>query len=133
MAQMSPEQIQELQDQLATAQAEIASLTAQLPQAAVRGKLEQPKAYFSNLPFTNIHVMRGPGICEVAQFVAGKFETDDAATAAHLDKICDRPGSGITSKSQDQTNAEVEAMHADVMAAAAAAQAKMVAAGLPTA
>lgn len=91
------------------------------------------KLYFSNPPFCNIHVMRSPGFCEELQFVAGRLETEDFAVQAHLDAICDRPGSGITSIPAGGTSADVQKMRADIKEASEVAHAKMLAAGLSTA
>lgn len=91
------------------------------------------KAYYSQVPFCNIHVMQSAGYCETFSFVAGMLETDNPDVIKHLDGICDRPGSGITSKSNEQVSADLLAMQADIKAAAEKAQGRMVASGLATA
>lgn len=91
------------------------------------------KLYYSNVPITTVHVMKGPSYCEAVQFVGGVLETDDAAVIAHLDKIADKPSSGITSEKVSNVDPAVAAAAADAKAAAEKAHAKMVAAGLSTA
>lgn len=114
-----------------TAQAQmIADLQALVPRTAAREVVK--KTYFSVVPVCNIHVMRSPGHCEALQFVAGRLETSDAVVQDHLDAICDRPGSGITSEKLAALPEEAT-MRKDMLALAAIAHGKMVAAGEKTA
>jgi hypothetical protein len=87
------------------------------------------KAYFCAVPFCNIHVMRGPGICDQLSFVAGMLETSDPQVQAHLDAICDKPGSQVTSKPATAVSQEEARMRADVRESAIKARDKMIAAG----
>ena len=123
-----------LQDQLAVALQKIADL-----QAAADGSKVAPaepigrKVYYSVVPFCNIQVMRGPGYCESVSFIAGMLDTVDPQVIAQLEQVVDKPGSGITSHSQENVSAEVQAMREDVRKAGDLAQTKAVAAGLSTA
>lgn len=99
-------------------------------------QLSQPalptKTYYSHVPATTIYVMKGPGICEPVMFVNHRCETSDQDAIAYLDKIVDRPGSGIVSKSNAQVAEDVLRAQAEAMEAAKVAHAKMLAAGLTT-
>ena len=121
-----------LDDVIAAQAAHIAQLQAQL--APPPAPMQLPaKTYYSVTPFCNVHVMRGPGYCETVCFVAGSLETTDPQVQAHLDAVCDRPGTGITSRQAAGTTHEELQMHEDLRAQAAEVHRKMVAAGLSTA
>lgn len=123
-----------LQDQLATALQKIAELQA--VNDGSKTKADEPvgrKVYYSVVPFCNIQVMRGPGYCESVSFIAGMLDTVDPQVIAQLEQVVDKPGSGITSHSQENVSAEVQAMREDVRRAGDLAQTKAVAAGLSTA
>jgi hypothetical protein len=130
----TPDAISVLQDQLALALQTIANLQAAAAATAIAapGKVE-PKIYYSSVPFCNLQIMRGPGYCESVAVVAGRIETDDAQVLEALKAIADKPGSGIYSRTAPEVTAEQAAMETDVFNAAAIAQGKMIAAGLPTA
>lgn len=92
-----------------------------------------PKLYFSSQPFTTVHVMVAPGQCEAIQFINGALETSRPEVKAELDKIVKIPGSGVSLLPPEGVTAEVIRMREDVASAAAAAHAKMLAAGEKTA
>jgi hypothetical protein len=92
----------------------------------------KPKAYLSSQPFMRVPIMRGPAMCDSVQFVGGRLETDDPAVISVLDKMVATPGCNVYVGELKQDPGLAE-MKADVAAAAAAAQTKMVAAGQPTA
>lgn len=121
-----------LDDVIAAQAAHIEQLQRQLaPQVAPT--VLPVKAYFNVVPFCNIYVMRSPGYCEAVSFVAGRLETTDPMVQAHLDTVCDRPGTGVTSRQVTGITAEEKEMHDDLRAQAAEVHRKMVAAGLSTA
>lgn len=91
------------------------------------------KRYFSNLPFTNIHVMMGAGICETFSFVNHQLDTDHKLVQEYLDPLVDRSGSGIVSKSREQIEKDVDQATLDARALAEKHHARAVAAGLSTA
>ena len=91
------------------------------------------RIFYSNIPITNIQVMRGPGYCDTLSFVGHQLETDDPEVIKHLETIADRPGSGITTKSREDIDKEVNIATAEARAAAEEAHRKMLAAGLSTA
>lgn len=121
-----------LDDVIAAQAAHIEHLQRQLAPAPAPLVLPT-KAYYNVVPFCNIYVMRSQGYCEAISFVAGRLETTDPMVQAQLDAICDRPGSGITSRKVAGTTVEEREMHDDLRAQAAEVHRKMVAAGLSTA
>jgi hypothetical protein len=123
-----------LQKQLAEAQQQVADMRAfQAGKSSIvapgKGTM---KAYFSTIPMCTTHVMRAPGACEAIQFVAGMLETDDLQDQAHLDSVCDKPGTGITSQPQSGISQEEAIKRADIRQSAEKARQKMLDAGLST-
>ena len=101
--------------------------------AAAAPSVPVTKKYYTTTPNSNIHVMRGPGHCEAIQFVGSCLESSDPVVISYMDGIADKSGSGVYTTSPEQIKQETENMQADVRAAAAIAQKKMVDAGLKTA
>lgn len=100
--------------------------------------------FYSRIPgsFFRVTVAReGTPILEEVCFAGGLIDTDEIkdkllkeALEKELKKVADRPGVGISTKSDEDVDAEVKAqMAADMRAAAEAAHAKLVAAGGKTA
>lgn len=122
---------EQMQHMLEAQQQLIAQLQAANAPPPVAEK--QLKLYFNSVPFCNIHVMRSPGYCEQLQFIGGRLETEDPQVQTHLDAVCDKQGSTITSVPAGGTPEDVVRMKADIRAAAEVAHGKMLAAGLSTA
>lgn len=89
----------------------------------------ESKTYYSVVPFCNLYITRAPSIVEAVSIVAGMIETSDPEVIAHLDAICDKPGTGITSR---KVGADMTAAN-DARKAGEIAQTKAVNAGLTTA
>jgi hypothetical protein len=111
--------------------APVASLPTPAEIEAAKPAPSRIKTYFTQHPNSNIHVMRGPGICETIAFVGNRLDTDDEEVIKHLEPIVNRVGSGIYTNRDAalSVSTETREMLKDVTASAAAAHAKMVAAG----
>ena len=94
---------------------------------------EGTKTYYSNIANCGIMVQRGPAECERVEFKGDTLHTTDPVVIEYLDRIVDKPGSGIYSRSHRHVSREVEEMRNDLQRMAASHQAKMLAAGEKTA
>ena len=90
---------------------------------------EGTKTYYTSTPNCGIMVQTGPASCERVEFKGDTLHTTDPEVIAYMDKIVDRPGSGIFSKSHRQVSSEVTAMRAELDEVARKHHARMVAAG----
>jgi hypothetical protein len=126
-------------ERTATLQAQLDKLAEmfQAQQAIVNPPPEPPdttpRLYFSSQPFTTVHVMVAAGQCEAFQFINGAFETSRPEVKAELDKIVKIPGSGVSLIPPQGVTEEVIRMREDLLASAAVAHGKMLAAGEKTA
>ena len=91
--------------------------------------------YHARIPNSQIQVMVSPGNALPFTFSGHSLNTDDLpekhrkGVEEYLDAIADVPGSGITKKSLEDTEADVKAIQKQMMDEAALAQTKLVKAG----
>ena len=123
-------QVKTLQDQLAAALQALSDLS---PKDALPAAPVNPIIYHSSSPFIKVPIMRAPGFCDFVQFINGSLETSDPAVIAVLEAAIKSQGSGFFHGTPPETDASREAVAAVLAAMAAAAHAKMLAAGEKTA
>lgn len=123
-------QIKTLQDQLAAA---LQALSDLAPKDALPAAPVTPVIYHSSSPFIKVPIMRAPGFCDFVQFINGSLETSDPAVIASMEATIKTQNSGFYHGKPPETDASREAVAADLANAAAAAHAKMLAAGEKTA
>lgn len=120
----------------------IAALQNQLAHAmqVIAGKavatvvpLDEPVLFHSASPHIRFPINRVPGHCEFFHFVGGRYSTSDPAEVKALDAAIAAGGSGFSRAPIVGPSAEEVEMRADVLAAAAVVQKKMIAAGEKTA
>lgn len=101
--------------------------------------------FYARIPYSVIHVMvnrDGNMLCEQASFTGKLLDTEDttvrdpelnAACEKYLASIANRPGSGISTDSDEDIDAAIEAeKDADLRRVAEESHRKMLAAGLKT-
>lgn len=93
---------------------------------------EGTRTYYATVRNSGIMVQVGPAQCERIEFKGDTLHTTDPAVIEYLDRIVDKPGSGVYSRSHVHVSQEVQQMRNELAAMAAAHHAKLVAAGEKT-